>query len=244
MRAATTNDKIYGDYYSPDEIIDITQKNRSDSISYTYTEPTIFADYALDIMREIKRKGLNIKNVFVTNGFMSDELIDKLNGLLDAANIDLKSFSDDFYKKICKGRLEPVLNTIRRFFELGIHIEITTLLIPTLNDSEEELRSIAEFISSISPNIPWHISRYHTDYQMNLPPTPVGSIRRGREIGLKAGLRFVYTGNLWGDEGENTFCPDCKKPLIRRIGFDVVEDNIKNSSCSFCGYRIYGVFSK
>lgn len=242
LRAESVDDRIYGDYYSPDQIIDIALKNRSESISYTYTEPTIFADYAIDIMRLIKERRLNIKNIFVTNGYMSDELIDSLKGLLDAANIDLKSFSDEFYKKICKGRLEPVQNTIKKLFEIGVHIEITTLLIPTLNDSDEELKSIAEFIMSVSPDIPWHISRYHTDYQMDLSPTPIKSIERAREIGIKAGLKYVYSGNVWGDEGENTFCPGCNKLIIKRIGFEILENNVVDSLCKFCKTKIYGVF--
>ncbi len=242
MRVDSTREIIPGDLYSPEDIVNIALKNGSESISYTYTEPTIFADYAIDIMRITKERKTNLYNVFITNGFMSDALIDKLNGILDAANIDLKSFSDEFYKKNCKARLEPVLNTIRRFYESGIHIEITTLLIPTLNDSDEELNKISEFIASISPDIPWHISRYHPDYKLNLPPTPLKSIEKARDIGLKEGLKYVYSGNVWGDEGENTFCPSCKRLLIRRYGFSVDENNVLNSSCRFCGAHIYGRF--
>ncbi len=242
IRVDSINERISGDYYTPQEIVDIALKNGSESISYTYTEPTIFADYALDVMRVSKEKKINLCHVFVTNGYMSDALIDKLKGNLDAANIDLKSFSDDFYKRNCKASLKPVLNTIKRFFELSIHIEITTLLIPTLNDSDEELSRIAEFIASVSPDIPWHISRYHPDYKLNIPPTPVESIERAREIGLKAGLKYVYSGNVWGDKGESTFCTECKRLLIKRVGFSVIENNIKNSECKFCNTKIYGRF--
>ncbi len=244
LRAESANDKIYGEYYSPEDIADIALKNGSQSISYTYTEPTIFSDYALDIMRLSRNRGINLSHIFVTNGYMSDALIDSLTGLLDAANIDLKSYSDEFYKKNCGAGLGPVLNTIKRFYKLGIHVEITTLLIPTLNDSDKELRQIAEFIASVNPDIPWHISRYHPDYKLDISPTPAGSIERAREIGIKAGLKFVYSGNIWGDEGENTFCPNCKKLLVKRIGFSVLENNVKASSCKFCKTKIYGRFTE
>ena len=242
VRLEGVDDRIFGDYYPPEQIIDIAKRNGSQSISYTYTEPTIFSEYALDVMRLIKDRGERIYNVFVTNGYMSDRLIDSLSGFLDAANIDLKSFSDEFYKRVCKARLSPVLNTIKRFYSLGIHIEITTLLIPSMNDSESELKQIAEFISSVSPDIPWHISRYHPDYKLNLPPTPVEKIDQAREIGQKVGLKYVYAGNVWGDEGENTYCPGCKRLLVKREGFFVEENNIVDSKCRFCGYKIYGKF--
>ncbi|MCX7944627.1 MAG: AmmeMemoRadiSam system radical SAM enzyme [Deltaproteobacteria bacterium] len=235
---------MYGEYYSPKDIVDIAIKNHSESISYTYTEPTVFADYAIDVIEQSKEMKSQLYHVFVTNGYMSDELISRLEGLLDAANIDLKSFSDEFYKKVCKARLAPVLNTIKQFFNMNIHIEITTLLIPTLNDSDEELEKIAEFIASISPDIPWHISRYHPDYKLDISSTPTESISRAREIGRKSGLKFVYSGNIWGDEGENTYCPNCNKLLIRRVGFSVIENNISNSCCKFCNAKVYGRFSK
>ncbi len=238
QRLSGIDEAIFGDYYSPEEIIEIARKNNSKSISYTYTEPTIFAEYAFDIIKNSK----DLKHVFVTNGYMSDELIDKLLKNLNAANIDLKSFSDEFYKKVCKARLNPVLNTIKRFFEAGIHIEITTLLIPNLNDSEDELKKVAEFLSSISPDIPWHISRYHPDYKLNLPSTPLEKIERAREIGIGAGLRYVYSGNVWGDEGENTFCYNCKRMIVEREGFTVRRYEIVNGKCRYCNTSIYGLF--
>jgi Pyruvate-formate lyase-activating enzyme len=169
--------EIRGRKITPDEIVESAVATGSETIAYTYTEPTVFFEFAYDIGRIAHDRG--IKNVFVTNGFMTVEAIDKISPYLDAANVDLKSFSDDFYRKRCGGRLSPVLNSIRKMKDLGIWVEVTTLIIPTLNDSDEELRQIAEFILSVGAEVPWHISRFHPTYKMvNLPATPVETIRR------------------------------------------------------------------
>ncbi|HIE33711.1 MAG TPA: AmmeMemoRadiSam system radical SAM enzyme, partial [Candidatus Altiarchaeales archaeon] len=234
-------EEIVGDELLPNRVIELAEKNNCRSISYTYTEPTIFFEYAYDT--SIIAKGKNLYNVFVTNGFMTDETLDKIDRNLDAANVDLKSFSDSFYRKICGARLDPILNSLRKMKRMGMWVEITTLLIPEKNDSEEELEQIAEFIrSELGEETPWHISRFHPDYKMkNLPSTDTEKIHRAREIGIDTGLRYVYAGNIPGDYGENTYCYNCGELLIRRFLFSIHENKIENSRCIKCGAKIDGV---
>ena len=231
---------IVGQDVSPEEIVSATKLSNCESIAYTYSEPTIFFEYAYDIAKLASKEG--IKNVFVTNGYITPEALQEISPYLDAANIDLKSFSDDFYRKSCGARLEPVLDSIRLYKSLGIWTEITTLIIPTLNDSEEELQKIAEFIKEVGEETPWHITQFHPTYKLiDLPRTPVTILRRAREIGLEAGLRYVYEGNVPGENGENTYCHNCGKLLIRRFGYSILENKIKNSACTYCGTKIDGV---
>jgi pyruvate formate lyase activating enzyme len=232
---------IVGADVYPEEIVLAAKLSNCQSIAYTYSEPTIFFEYALDIAKHAKEEG--IRNVFVTNGYITPEALKEISPYLDAANIDLKSFSDDFYRKRCGAHLEPVLDSIRLYKKLGIWTEITTLIIPTLNDSEEELRKIAEFISEVGKDTPWHISQFYPTYKlMNLPQTPVEALRKAREIGQEAGLKYVYEGNVRGEEGENTYCPNCQKLLIRRLGYRIHENKITNSKCSYCGTEIDGLY--
>lgn len=183
------------DEWPPEKLVEYAVKNKIPSIAYTYNEPAIFVEYAHDIMVLAKEKGL--KNVFVSNGFESKETLEYIGPYLDAINIDLKSFSDDFYKKTCGGRLQPVLDTIKRVKEKGIWQEITTLIIPGENDKEEELKQIAGFIASVDKNIPWHLSRFHPDYKMiDKDATSYESLVKAREIGIEAGLKNVYLGNV------------------------------------------------
>jgi pyruvate formate lyase activating enzyme len=231
---------IIGEDVSPAAIVDAARKNRCTSISYTYTEPTIYFELAYDTARLAVAAGL--KNVFVTNGYITPEALKKIRPYLQAANIDLKGFSEDFYKKVCGARLQPVLDSIRLYKELGIWIEITTLVIPGKNDSDVELGKIAEFIASVGEDVPWHVSRFHPTYKLtNAPVTPAGTLARARQIGLDAGLRYVYEGNIPG-EGEDTFCPGCKKVLVKRIGFNVLENSIKEGKCGHCGVKVDGVW--
>ena len=232
--------EIMGRKTTPEEIVEKAVKTKSKTIAYTYTEPTIFFEFAYDTGRIAHEK--EIKNVFVTNGFMTEEAILKISPYLDAANVDLKSFSDDFYKKRCGGRLQPVLDSLKKMKELGIWVEVTTLIIPTLNDSDEELRQIAEFILSLGAETPWHISRFHPQYKMvDLPPTPVETIHRAAEIGKEVGLRYVYSGNVPGDVGENTLCYNCGNLLIDRYGFSIKRINLQESRCPKCDTPLDGI---
>jgi pyruvate formate lyase activating enzyme len=188
-------DRVGGKLFKPEEAVETAIRSECASIAYTYTEPTIFFEYSYDIARIAKEKGLS--NIYVTNGYMSKEALDLISPYLDAANIDLKSFSDDFYIKICKARLQPVLDTIKRMKSLGIWIEITTLLVTGLNDSEGELRQIAEFIAKTDRNIPWHISRSHPDYKyQQIRPVSLALMKKAESIGKSAGLEHVHLGNV------------------------------------------------
>jgi len=231
---------IIGQKINPEEIVASAKRNGCKSIAYTYSEPTIFFEYAYDIAKLAKKEGLT--NVFVTNGYISPEALKEIGPYLDAANVDLKSFSEDFYRNNCGAHLEPVLETIRLFKSLGIWIEIATLIIPTLNDSEEELHMIARFIKEVGEEIPWHITQFHPMYKLpHLSRTPVETLRQARKIGLETGLRYVYEGNVPGETGENTYCYNCGEALIRRFGYNLKEKI--NSECPFCGTKIDGKYS-
>jgi pyruvate formate lyase activating enzyme len=174
---------------------------------------------------------------------MTEECLREVGPFLHGANVDLKSFSETFYKEQCGARLEPVLHAIKTMKELGVWVEVTTLLIPGMNDSREELSELAKFLANVDPDIPWHISRFHPTYRLtHVLPTPTETIHRAREIGYEMGLKYVYTGNLPGDEGEKTRCHECKELLIDRTGFMVRENRILNSLCPGCGEKIPGVW--
>jgi pyruvate formate lyase activating enzyme len=234
-------DRIAGWERTPAEIVEMALQSGSKSISYTYTEPTVYFEFAFDTAGLAREKGL--KNVFVTNGYMTPETLEMIAPRLDAANVDLKAFRDDFYKKQCGARLQPVLDSLRKMKALGIWVEVTTLLIPGLNDGAEELRELAAFIVSLGAETPWHISRFHPQYRMTEPPpTPAESIHRAAEIGRSAGLKYVYSGNLPGDAGENTHCAACGRLLIGRYGFSIERLDLKGSTCPQCGTTLDGIF--
>jgi pyruvate formate lyase activating enzyme len=229
-----------GQALSPRDVVRTAIENRCQSISYTYTEPTIFFEYAHDIAQLARDAGL--LNVFVTNGYMTSEALVKIKPFLNACNVDLKAFSDDTYRKVCHAKLQPVLDSIRMMKELNIWVEITTLVVPGLNDSEEELNSIARFIAGIDQNIPWHISRYHPDFQFTeAAATPVEVLSRASALGAEAGLRYIYVGNVIG-EHEETFCPNCHKILLKRQGFLVAANILQNANCPDCNEHIAGIF--
>jgi len=231
---------ITGRKTSPEEIVKTAEQMDCKSIAYTYTEPVIFMEYAYDTAKLAVEKGM--KNIFVTNGYITEDALREIAPYLHAANIDLKSFSDKFYKENCRASIEPVLEAIKLHKQIGIWIEITTLVIPNVNDSEENLTNIAEFIVNIGEEIPWHVSRFYPAYELiDLPPTPIRTLRRARDIGLKAGLRYVYLGNVPG-EGENTHCYNCNKRLIERHGYRIVENRIVEPACPVCGAEIEGVW--
>jgi pyruvate formate lyase activating enzyme len=222
--------RIVGRPLSPRQVVEEALASGCASISYTYTEPTVFYEYARDCARLASATGL--KNVFVTNGYMTAETLADIDGDLHAANVDLKAFSDQFYRT-------PVLDSIRRLREMGVWVEVTTLLIPGRNDGEEELRSLASFLVSLSPDIPWHVSRFSPAYHLlDTPPTPVASLERALRIGREEGMRYIYAGNLPGHPSEATLCPVCGEVVIERQGFRLVRNGINKGSCPRCGERI------
>jgi pyruvate formate lyase activating enzyme len=235
------HDQIAGEVRSPEEIVAQAQRTGCRSISYTYTEPTMFYEYAWDIAKLAREQG--ISNNFVTNGYIEKEPLSAIRPYLDAANIDLKSISDDFYKKVCGARVDGVLESIKHYKALGIWIEITTLIIPNYNDSDHEFEAIARFIrDEAGPETPWHVSAFHPTYKLtDAPPTPSNTLIRARQIGIDAGLRYVYTGNIPGLSAEHTYCYQCKKPVIKRHGFNVAEYSIDAGFCKYCGAKIDGV---
>lgn len=229
--------------FIPPEILVRTAKERMPlniGIAYTYNEPLIWYEYVLDCAQLARKEGL--KNVLVTNGYINEEPLRQILPFIDALNIDVKAMKEDFYRRICKGKLAPVLRTVEICHEQGVHIEITNLLIPSLNDSEEDIRLLVDWLSSLDPTIPLHFTRYFPAYKMSLPPTPISTLIRAREIALEK-LQYVYTGNVPYEEGETTFCPQCKRAVIKRAGMGVREMNLRGKTCAFCGYELNIVVS-
>ena len=234
--------RIDGEAADPEQIVEAALRGRCRSISYTYTEPTVFMELAADCGRLAREKGL--ANVFVSNGYQTHEAIDLASPWLDAINVDLKAFSQDYYHRLCKARLAPVLDTIRYIArQTSIWMEVTTLLVPGQNDGEEELKALAEWlVREADPHVPWHLSRFHPQYRLTeAEPTPLASLDRAYQIGKAAGLHYVYLGNVPGSREENTFCHRCGGLLIERSGYTIVTRRIKDSCCQDCGARVAGV---
>ncbi|MCL0062357.1 AmmeMemoRadiSam system radical SAM enzyme [Thermodesulfovibrionales bacterium] len=230
---------IPGEDITPEQIVKEAEIAGCKSISYTYTEPSIFFEFAYDCARLAHEKG--IKNVFISNGYMSPEAAKLIAPYLDGTNIDLKG-DNDFYEKVSGARLQPVLDTIRLMKELGVWVEVTTLIIPAYNDSEYFWRWAAEFIKSVDVAMPWHVTQFYPTYKLfDHPRTPIDMLKRAREIGLKAGLKYVYEGNAPGRGSENTYCSSCGELLIERFGFSIVSTKIKDSKCYRCGTQVDGV---
>jgi len=230
-----------GDGYElmPAEVVRQAKAHGCKSISYTYTEPTIYFEYALDTAKIAKKNG--IYNVFVTNGYMTAQALDTVTPYLDAANVDLKAFTEGFYRDKCKAGLEPVKNTIMRMKEKGIWVEVTTLLIPGENDSDEEISQLAGFIAGIDKGMPWHISRFHPDYQFtDHAYTPVTRLKSAKEIGHQKGLHHVYLGNIM--EGNDTLCDKCHELLIRRDYMSSKVMGMDNGKCGSCKNKINGIW--
>jgi len=232
---------IRGTERTPEEIVAAALKNNCRSISYTYTEPTIFYEFAYDTAHLARQAGLT--NIFVTNGYISKAALTEIAPCLDAANIDLKGFNEDFYRTIISARLSEVLDSIIEYRKLGIWIEITTLIIPGLNDSDRDLQGIATFIATnLGIDTPWHVSQFYPTYQLNNHPrTPISTLQRAVEIGKTAGLQYVYEGNVPGAGGESSRCPSCSQLLIERYGYKILSNNINNGSCPNCGLMIAGI---
>ena len=228
---------------TPEELIDRAISSGSAGIAYTYNEPAIFVEFAYDVMKRAKKNGL--KNVFVSNGYESGETFAYIKDYLDAINIDLKSFRPEFYRNLCKASIEPVKENIKRYFNIGIETEVTTLVIHGYNDSCEELTDIAKFLALISLDIPWHVSAFSPAYKIvNVPPTPAKSVIKAWEIGKKAGLRYVYTGNIDSDKHVDTVCPTCSALLVERRGYNTIlkHINLSTGACKSCHTKIYGVW--
>jgi pyruvate formate lyase activating enzyme len=227
---------------TPETIVTSAQALGCASIAYTYTEPTIFFELALETAKAARAAGL--RNIFVTNGFIAEEPLRTIAPYLDAANIDLKGFRDGFYKRVCGAPLRPVLESIRLYKALGIWIELTTLLIPGRNDDEAELRELASFIrTDLGADVPWHISRFLPAYRMQaVPVTPMESLRRAERIGREAGLAHVYIGNVDVEGTEDTRCPGCKALLVRRAGLRMVENRLADGACPACRTPVAGVW--
>jgi pyruvate formate lyase activating enzyme len=232
-----------GSFLAPETVVERALELGCQSISYTYTEPTIFFEYAFETAQ--LARAADLKNVFVTNGYISREALEAIAPFLDAANIDLKGFTASFYQEVVGASLEQVLDCIRDYHRLGIWLEITTLVIPQMNDSEKELHDIATFIArELGPQTPWHVSQFYPTYLLTEQPrTPVATLRTARRIGLQAGLRYVYEGNVPGEGGENSTCHSCGGLLIKRHGYLIEKNLITRGSCPGCGAAVDGIWS-
>lgn len=231
---------VPGERLAPSEIVEAALDTGCRSIAYTYTEPTVFYELAYDTAVLARARGL--KNIFVTSGFISEAPLRKLATVLDAANVDLKFFNPDSYKRVSRARLEPILDAIRLYRALGVWVEVTTLVVPGLNDSDAELARIAGFVASVGAEVPWHVSQFYPAWKMrDRPATPIETLRRAAALGREAGLRYVYEGNVPGEKGENTYCPQCRALLIRRYGNRLLGNRVRDGMCPQCGSRIDGV---
>ncbi len=235
--------EIRGFDLAPADIVARALASGCTSIAYTYTEPTIFFEYAYDTA--ILAKAAGLKNIFVTNGYITPEALAQIRPYLDAANIDLKGYSDRFYREVVHAMLDEVLESIVEYKRQGIWIELTTLVIPNWNDSDEELRGIARFIAEkVGVEVPWHVTQFYPTFKLlDQPRTPVATLRRARQIGLDAGLRYVYEGNVPGEGGESTYCPACGELLIRRFGFSIDSNLLQAGKCPKCAFVVDGIWS-
>jgi len=238
-----TPDESEALYIPPEDIVRVAEKSKSKIIAYTYNEPTVFYEYMIEISSLAKKEGL--KNVVVSCGYINPEPLKKLLKYVDAYKVDLKSFNEKYYEEVVGARLEPILETIKIVKKSGVHLEIVYLVVPTLNDNPEEVTQMCKWlVKNIGTNVPLHFTRFHPDYKMlNYPSTPISTVENLRKIAMSEGLKYVYVGNVPpGNEGENTYCPKCKKLLIKRLGFGVVKNNVTDGKCPFCGQKIYGVW--
>lgn len=231
------------EYNPPEKIVAAAKTTGCKSIAYTYTEPTNFFEYMLDTAKIARSKGA--LNVYHSNGYINPEPLKGLCKYLDAANIDLKGFSSAFYNKVCEAELEPVLETIKTLKKSGVWVEITNLVIPGYNDEPKMITKMCEWVKNdVGAGVPVHFSRFFPMYKMtSIPPTPVHTLEKAREIASKAGLHYPYIGNVPGHPGENTYCPKCTKMLVRRAGYNVLENSVKNGKCKFCGEKIGGIWT-
>ncbi len=235
-------DDSYNYNLSPEKVVESALKYGCKSIASTYVEPTIFFEYMLDIGKLARKKGL--LKVMHSNGYINAEPLKELCKNLDAACIDLKAFTDDYYRKITGGTLEPVLETLKRLKQQGIHTELVTLIVPGKNDDMKQIRAMCSWIKKeLGPGVPLHFSRFYPQYKLkSLPPTPVATLEQARKTAMDAGIHFVYIGNVPGHEGEHTYCPKCGKLLIQRVGYHVQSFNLKDGKCRYCEQTIPGIW--
>ncbi len=227
----------------PARIVAAAHTNKSPVIAFTYNEPTVFTEYLTDIAREAKKHG--IRSVLISCGFMNEAPLAEMCQTLDAIKIDLKGYSENFYRTVCGANLQPVLKSIKQAAKSRVHLEIVNLVVPTLNDSDKMINGLIDWVmGEVGPDVPVHFSRFHPDYQMlNLPPTPVTTLERAYNMAMSKGMHYPYVGNVPDHPGNNTYCPNCKKAVIKRQGFFVTEINIKDGSCKFCKRKIAGVWT-
>lgn len=232
--------RVPGGFVPPEEVVAEAKAYGCRSIAYTYTEPTMFFEYAYDVAVLAQDGGL--KNVFVSNGYIGEEAAEKVIPVLDGINIDLKG-DDQFYRRVCGARIEPVQNNIKLFWDAGVWVEVTTLIIPGYNDSDEQLRGLASFLAGVSADMPWHVSAFYPMYKMlDVPPAGAEILRKGVKIGREAGLKFIYAGNIPGQD-ENTRCPICKEMLIERLGYRIMRNSVVEGRCPKCSTALPGVWS-
>jgi pyruvate formate lyase activating enzyme len=236
-------EQTYNLELSPQSVVESALSGNCPSIAYTYSEPTVFYEYMLDCAKAGRKKG--VKSVMVSAGFMQQEPLVELCKELDAVKIDLKAFNEKYYQEICRGKLQPVLDTLKELKRIGIWYEIVYLMVPTLNDNMDDIKKMCDWmLKDLGPDVPVHFTRFTPLYLLkNLPPTPVSSLEQARKIALESGLKFVYIGNVPGHEGESTYCPKCRKILIGRYGFTITQMNLRKGNCKFCGEKIPGVWA-
>ncbi len=240
-QAPRLSGKVEGYDLSPEKIVSRAALSGCPSISYTYTEPTIFFEYAYDTAVIAHKRGL--KNIFVSNGFMTKEAIDKIAPYLDAINVDIKGSTEEFYRGIVGARLQPILDNVKYLWEKGVWVEVTTLIVPRHNDDDKSLKKIAEFVAGVDVNMPWHVSRFFPHYRMsNVMPTTTEVLKRAYRIGKKAGLKYIYVGNVPASGYENTLCPKCGKVVIERGWYEIGSIDVKEGKCGFCGEKIAGIW--
>ena len=226
----------------PDKVVDECEKAGCRSIAYTYSEPNTFYEYALDTATVARKRG--IKNIFKSNGYINPEPLKKICGVIDAANIDLKAITESTYLKLTGGKLQPVLDSLKVYRDMGVWLEITNLIIPSWTDKTDEIRQMCKWLSSNGfSSVPLHFSRFYPMYKLEqLPPTPVDLLNKAAQIAHEEGLRYVYTGNAPGSEISDTRCPSCGIEVVKRQGFRIVSNTIKNGICPSCGKKVDGIW--
>jgi len=236
-------EQVSSEYMPPEKVVEMARLSGSRTIAYTYSEPVVFYTFMYDTARLARRQGIG--SVMISNGYINPGPMEKLCQVLTGVKIDLKAFTQEFYKNTCSGELKPVLDTLKLLKRLGMWTEIVVLIVPTLNDSEDDIRRMSRWIlENLGPDVPVHFTRFHPSYKIkNLPPTPLSTLETAHSAAMDTGLHYVYLGNVWGHPAENTYCPKCRKMVIRRMGYKVAEMHIRDGKCAFCGAGIAGVWN-